>query len=133
MREPSSARAHAPAGAAAVLEDIYPVRWAGKQAVVTLPEDIDLSNAGEIREQLLTVINRGAAVLIADMTETISCDYAGAEAVIRAYRRAVMSGTDLRLVVTAQIVRRALSCNGLDRLCLHLSLPGGSPSGQGAS
>src|SRR5271169_673966 len=116
MREPSSACAHASAGAAAVLEDIYPVRWAGKQAIVTLPEDIDLSNAGEIREQLLTVINRGAAVLIADMTATISCDYAGAEAVIRAYRRAVMSGTDLRLVVTAQIVRRVLSCSGLDRL-----------------
>ena len=59
-----------------MLEDIYPVRRAGKQAVVTLPEDIDLSNAGQIREQLLTVINRGAAVLIADMTATISCDYA---------------------------------------------------------
>ena len=99
-----------------MLDEIYPVRWAGKQAVVTLPEDIDLSNAGEIREQLLTVINRGAEVLIADMTATISCDYAGAEAVIRAYRRALMSGTDLRLVVTAQIVRRVLSCNGLDRL-----------------
>ena len=99
-----------------MLEDIYPVRWAGKQAVMTLPEDIDLSNAGQIREQLLTVINRGAAVLIADMTATISCDYAGAEAVIRAHRRAVISGTELRLVVTAQIVRRVLSCNGLDRL-----------------
>src|SRR5271166_2548877 len=116
MREPSSNCAHAPAWAAAVLEDIYPVRWAGKQAVVTLPEDIDLSNAGQIREQLLTVINRGAAVLIADMTATISCDYAGAEAVIRAHQRAVISGTDLRLVVTAQIVRRVLSYNGLDRL-----------------
>ena len=99
-----------------MLEDIYPVRWAGKQAIVTLPEDIDLSNAGQIREQLLTVINRGAAVLIADMTATISCDYAGAEAVIRAHQRAVISGTDLRLVVTAQIVRRVLSYNGLDRL-----------------
>lgn len=116
MREPPSTQAHAPAWAAAVLEDIYPVRWAGKQAVVTLPEDIDLSNAGQIREQLLTVINRGAAVLIADMTATISCDYAGAEAVIRAHQRAVISGTDLRLVVTAQIVRRVLSYNGLDRL-----------------
>ena len=99
-----------------MLEDIYPVRWAGKQAIVTLPEDIDLSNAGQIREQLLTVINRGAAALIADMTATISCDYAGAEAVIRAHQRAVISGTDLRLVVTAQIVRRVLSYNGLDRL-----------------
>jgi len=116
MREPSSTCAHAPAWAAAVLEDIFPVRWAGKQAVVTLPEDIDVSNAGQIREQLLSVINRGAAVLIADMTATVSCDYAGGEAVIRAYQRAVISGTDLRLVVTAQIVRRVLSYNGLDRL-----------------
>ena len=91
------------------------MRWAGKQAVVTLPEDIDVWNAGQIREQLLSVINRGAAVLIADMTATVSCDYAGGEAVIRAYQRAVISGTDLRLVVTAQIVRRVLSCNGLDR------------------
>jgi anti-anti-sigma factor len=99
-----------------VLEDICPVRWVGKQAVVTLPEDIDVSNVGPIREQLLTLINRGAAVLIADMTATVSCDYAGAEAVIRAYQRAVISGTDLRLVVTAQIVRRVLSHNGLDRL-----------------
>ena len=116
MRGSSSTRAHAPAWAGAVLEDIYPVRWAGKQAVVTLPEDIDLSNAGQIREQLLTVINRGAAVLIADMTATISCDYAGSEAMIRAYQRAVPSGTDLRLVVTDRIVRRVLSYNGLDRL-----------------
>ena len=99
-----------------MLEDIYPVRWAGKHAVVTLPEDIDVSNAGQIREQLLSVINRGAAVLIADMTATVSCDYAGGEAVIRAYQRAVISGTDLRLVVTAQLVRRLLSYNGLDRL-----------------
>ena len=83
---------------------------------MTLPEDIGVSNAGQIREQLLSVINRGAAVLIADMTTTVSCDYAGGEAVIRAYQRAVISGTDLRLVVTAQIVRRVLSYNGLDRL-----------------
>lgn len=116
MREPSSTCAHGPAWAAAVLEDIYPVRWAGKQAVVTLPEDIDVSNAGQIREQLLSVINCRAAVLIADMTATVSCDYTGGEAVIRAYQRAVISGTDLRLVVTAQIVRRVLSHNGLDRL-----------------
>jgi anti-anti-sigma factor len=116
MREPSTTCARASAWAAAVLKDIYPVRWAGKQAVVTLPEDIDLSNAGQIREQLLTVINRGAAVLIADMTATISCDYVGAEAMIRAYQRAVISGTDLRLVVAAQIVRRVLTYKGLDRL-----------------
>jgi len=70
----------------------------------------------QIREELLWLINRGAAALIADMTATLSCDYSGADAVMRAYERALASGTHLRLVVTAPIVRRVLVINGLDRL-----------------
>jgi anti-anti-sigma factor len=106
------------AGLAAVTKDkdTYPVRWTGGQAVVTLPGHIDVSNAGQITEQLLSVINRGATELIADMTTTASCDHAGADAVARAYQRAAVNGTQLRLVITAQIVRRVLSINGLDRL-----------------
>src|ERR1035438_3722576 len=88
----------------------------GPQAVVALPEHIDVSNAGRIREQLLLVINSGAATMIADMTATVSCDHAGADAVARAYQRAAVSGAQLRLVVTAPIVRRVLSLSGLDRL-----------------
>jgi anti-anti-sigma factor len=96
--------------------DACPVRWTGRRAIVPLPEHIGLSNAGLIREELLSVINRGATTLIADMTATISCDHAGADAVARAFQRAVISGTELRLAVTAQIVRRVLGINGLDRL-----------------
>jgi anti-anti-sigma factor len=92
------------------------VQWTGAQAIVTLPEHIDVSDAGQIREQLLSVINRGATELIADMSATVSCDHAGADAVARAYQRAAAAGTQLRLVVPAQIVRRVLSINGLDRL-----------------
>jgi hypothetical protein len=36
-----------------------------------------------ISEQLLLLINRGAAELIVDMSATVSCDYAGADAVVR--------------------------------------------------
>ena len=97
-------------------KDIYPVQWTGEQAVVTLPEHIDVSNAGQVREELLMLINRGAVTLIADMTATLSCDRAGADAVARAHKRAVVSGTQLRLVVTAEIVSRVLSIQGLDRL-----------------
>ena len=93
-----------------------PVQWHGDQAVVTLPEQMDVSNAGQIREELLWVINRGATALVVDMTATISCDHAGADAVARACRRAVVSGTGMRLVVTAQVVRRVLSLSSLDRL-----------------
>jgi anti-sigma B factor antagonist len=99
-----------------VPENSCPVRWVGRQAVVTLPEHVDVSNAGQIREDLLSVINRGAKELIADMTATVSCDHAGAGAVVRAHKRAVVSGAELRLVVTARIVSRGLSIAGVDRL-----------------
>ncbi len=61
-----------------MMDDSYPVRWAGRQTIVTLPGHIDVSNAGPIREQLLSVINRGPDALVADMNATISCDNAGA-------------------------------------------------------
>jgi anti-anti-sigma factor len=99
-----------------VADDTCPVRWTGPQVVVALPEHIDVSNASQIREQLLSVINRGGATLIADMTATVSCDHAGADALARAYQRAAVSDAQLRLVVTAPIVRRVLGLSGLDRL-----------------
>jgi len=98
------------------IKDSYPVRWAGRQAVVVLPEHIGHANAPQVGEQLLSVINRGADALIVDMTATISCDYTGADALLRARQRAVASGTEMRLAVTDRIVRRALSLSGLDRL-----------------
>lgn len=97
-------------------DDIYPVRWTGQQAVVAFPEEVDVSNAGQIREELLSVINRGAAVLIADMTDTVSCDHAGVDAIGRVYQRALVSGTELRLVVGSGIVRRVLAMSGVDRV-----------------
>jgi anti-sigma B factor antagonist len=106
-----------------MLEDISPVWWTGRQAVVTFPEDIGRFNADRVREQLLLVINRGAVALIADLTATVSCDYSGADALVGAYKRAVASGTELRLVVPAAVVRRVLSLNGLDRLVpVHATL-----------
>jgi PAS domain S-box-containing protein len=98
-----------------MLEDFYPVQWSGGQAVVALPEHIGASNAGQVRDGLLSVINLGAATLIADMTATVSCDHAGADAVVRAWQRATVSGTELRLVVTAGSVSRVLDLRGLDR------------------
>ena len=92
------------------------MEWVGRQAVVRLPDHIDLSNAGSIGEELLALINRGAVVLIVDMAATASCDYVGAEALVRACKRAVASGAQLRLVVPAEVVRRVLSLSGLDRL-----------------
>jgi len=83
---------------------------------VRLPDNIDLFNAGPLGEELLALAGRGAAALIVDMTATASCDYPGAEALVRAFRRAVASGAQLRLVAPAEVIRRVLRLNGLDRL-----------------
>jgi anti-anti-sigma factor len=99
-----------------VSENTPAVQWTGRRALVRLPDHIDVTNASQISEQLLSAINRGATDLVADLTATISCDHAGADAIGRAYQRAAANGTQLRLVVPADIVRRILSINGLDRL-----------------
>ena len=83
---------------------------------MALPEHVDLSNVGEIREQLLSIVNREVLVLVVDMSATVSCDHAGSDALVRVYQRALASGTELRLVVASEFVRRVLSINGVDRL-----------------
>jgi anti-anti-sigma factor len=103
-------------GIEVIIMQTLPVHWAGQQAVVTLPEHIDNSNAHQICEQLLWIINRGTVALIADLTGTVSCDYSGAGTLARVQHRAAATGTELRLVVTADVVRRVLSFGGLDRL-----------------
>ena len=57
--------------------DTAGVEWAGRTAVAKLPQHIDSTNADQVRERLLGVINLGAVILIADMTATLSCDYSG--------------------------------------------------------
>jgi anti-anti-sigma factor len=97
-------------------DDQFPVQWTGRRAIVTFPAHIDVTNVSQLRDRLLSVINRGAAVVIADMTYTVSCDHAGMDAIARAYQRATINGSQLRIVVTASVIRRILGIEGLDRL-----------------
>ena len=94
----------------------YPVLWIGQVAVVTLPTEIDVTNAEAIREELLAVLNRGAVLLVADMSKTDFCDSSGVSALVRVFRRAATSGNAMRLVVSTPAVHRVLSITGVDRL-----------------
>ena len=94
----------------------YRVLWIGQVAVVTLPAEIDVTNADAIREELLAVLNQGAVLLVADMSKTDFCDSSGVSALVRAFRHAATSATALRLVVTTPAVLRVLSITGVDRL-----------------
>jgi anti-anti-sigma factor len=119
-------------GTTAMRDDPFPVEWTGRLAVVAFPVHVDVSNAGQLRDRLLAVINRGAAVLVADMTGTASCDHSAVAALARACQRAAISGTQVRLVVTAPVVWRVLSIEGLDRLVsIYPTLEAATAAGPG--
>jgi len=94
----------------------YPVLWIGQVAVVTLPAEIDVTNADTVQDELLAALNQSAALLIADMSTTDFCDSSGVSAIVRVFRQAVASGSALRLVVSTPAVQRVLSITGVDRL-----------------
>lgn len=100
----------------AVPEERCTVLWIGQVAVVSLPAEIDISNADHVREDLLSTINRGAALLVADMSATTFCDSAGVSALVRAFKRAAADAAGMRVVVSAPAVQRILAITGVDRL-----------------
>jgi PAS domain S-box-containing protein len=97
-------------------DDLFPVRWAGRRAIVTFPAHIGVSNASQLSDRLLAVINRGAEVLVGDLAGTLSCDHSAVAAMARACQRAAIGGTRVQLVVTAPAVRRVLAIEEVDRL-----------------
>ena len=97
-------------------EELCPVLWIGRAAVATLPAEIDVTNADPIREELLSVVSQGAALLVADLSMTTFCDSTGVSTLVRTLRRTSASQAALRLVVNTPSVQRVLSITGVDRL-----------------
>ena len=69
--------------------------------VVTAPAEIDATTAEQLRTVLLHSAARGHATIVMDMTRTWVCDSAGLTVLVRAHRRAVAEGGELRLVIAA--------------------------------
>ena len=90
------------------------IQWVGEQAVIARPAEIDMANADEMRQALLSAVGLGAAVLVIDMSATTFCDSAGVQAIIAAHKQATATGTALRLVAPA--VLRILTLVGVDQL-----------------
>jgi anti-sigma B factor antagonist len=97
-------------------EPRFPVRIYRGAPVVTAPQEIDITNAGELRAALLHAAARPGAVLVVDMTRTRFCDSAGLHALIGAHKRAQAEGRQVRLAVTEAQVRRILALTALDGL-----------------
>ena len=92
--------------------------------VVSLPEEIDITNSLLLREMLLAVISRQPAVVVADMTATTFCDASGMTAIVTAYRQAAAAGTDIRLVIGHPAARRVFELSGIDNvISIYPDLP----------
>lgn len=91
----------------------FPVSVRAGQAVVTAPEEIDVSNAGVLREALASAIASGQPVIVADMSGTEYCDSTGLNVLVRALEQVQQAGAELRLVMGGTGVQRVLTVTGV--------------------
>ena len=96
--------------------DLCPVDRAGQYATITLPAEVGITNADQVRAELLRAISGGPEFLVVDMTGTSYCAAAGIHALMRARGRAGDAGIGLRVVVSTPTVRRILELTGADQL-----------------
>ena len=91
-------------------------RAQARPVVVTLPAEIDITNAEAIGEALSSAIASGAKIVIADMTGTTFCNSSGISVLVQAHRQAAANHAELRLVVLSAAVLRALKLVRMDFL-----------------
>jgi anti-sigma B factor antagonist len=84
--------------------------------IVTLPDEIDITNAQSVGDELRAAFGEGVLAVIADMTRTQFCDSSGIRHLLLANDRAAEMNAEFRLVVQAPAVLRAFRLLGIDRL-----------------
>jgi anti-anti-sigma factor len=110
------------------------VRWSGRHAVVTMPDEIDLTNSGDLNAQLAAVIAQSPQTLTVDLTATTFCDSAGIGVLARTHELAAASGGELRIALGHSPVARIIQLVGLDQIVpvypdVQHSLDADAPSG----
>jgi anti-sigma B factor antagonist len=84
--------------------------------VVSTPAEIDVTTADQLRSVLFEATSGRQPVIVADMSRTQFCDSAGLSVVIRAHRRLLDEGRELRVVVGGDgALPRILQLTGMDR------------------
>jgi sigma-B regulation protein RsbU (phosphoserine phosphatase) len=92
------------------------VRWSGRHAVVTMPTEIDITNASGVSDLLTAVAGQSPEVITADLTATTFCDSAGVSALARAHEQAAARGSELRLALGGSPTTRIIQLTGLDQI-----------------
>jgi anti-sigma B factor antagonist len=99
-----------------MIDGRFPVEVVDGVAVVIAPEEIDITNAPELRAALLEAAAHGPGTLVADLTRTQFCDSSGLHTLLAAHKRAQTEGSELLLVMTSRPVLRVFELTGIDRM-----------------
>jgi anti-sigma B factor antagonist len=87
-----------------------------KFSVVRLPAEVDLSNASDLLNDLLSTINRGGANLIIDAQDVQFMDSSALNALVRARQRTEAMDGSIHVVAPGRRIRRLLEISRLDRI-----------------
>ena len=94
----------------------FPLEVVDGVPVVAAPEEIDITNAPELRAALLEAAARGHGTLVADLTRTQFCDSSGLHTLLAAHQRAQAEGGEMLLVIQGTAVLRVFAITGVDRI-----------------
>jgi anti-sigma B factor antagonist len=115
---PVDARAQ---GVTAMLDARLPVEVVMGVPVVTVPEEVDVTNTAALRQALLAAAADGFPALVVDMTRTRFCDSAGLRVLVCAHKRARAAGGEVLLAVPGAAVLRVLAITGIDQVIPNFS------------
>jgi anti-sigma B factor antagonist len=102
-----------PPVATAMPEVSFPVSLINGMAVVTTPDEIDISNASLLRAALVAATHSAAGIVVVDMSGTEYVDSTGLNVLVRAQKKADPADVQLRLVVQGNAVQRMLTVTGV--------------------
>jgi stage II sporulation protein AA (anti-sigma F factor antagonist) len=94
----------------------FPVQVVSGVPVVVAPGEIDITNAAGLRAALLEAQAHANGTLVVDMAQTLYCDSAGLNVLVRAHKRAQADGGELLLVISGAAVLRIFAVTGIDHL-----------------
>jgi anti-sigma B factor antagonist len=95
----------------------YPIEMVNGVPVVAAPAELDISNADWLDAVLREAAARGHGTFAVDMTRTRFCASSGIGVLVRAHKRAVADGGELRLVIPARAaVLRVFAITGIDQV-----------------
>lgn len=94
----------------------FPLEMIDGVPVVATPEEIDITNAPELRSALLEAAAHGHGTVVADLSRTQFCDSSGLHTLLAAHKRATAAGGDMLLVIPGNAVLRVFTITGVDHI-----------------